>query len=91
MPCCGQQRAAARTNQVAPAVNPVSPVPLATLAPDPNDVAYFEFRGPKALIVIGAATGTRYYFTAPGKRLPIDARDRQSLSMVRQLIEVPSI
>jgi hypothetical protein len=64
-------------------------VPLA--APRQDDLTstpYFEYRGRSALIVIGGETGARYHFTEPGKRLAVDPRDRATLAIVTDLIEI---
>ena len=44
-----------------------------------------EYVGTSRLLVIGPATGRRYFFPQPGARLTVDVRDRTSLLTVPSL------
>jgi hypothetical protein len=89
--CCGQKRAAiAKTDAITQAPRTVAMPAVPGPAPvQPSTHPCFEYLGKTALIVIGPSTRTRYHFTEPGQRLPIDPRDRSSLVLIRQLAQVP--
>ena len=101
--CCGQNRTSVKPAIAPPIPKPVEParssVTVQSQVPPPGQsrspallhagpVAYFEYRGNTSLIAIGSATGTRYHFSGPGKRVAVDVRDRPSLAMVPMLAEV---
>jgi hypothetical protein len=44
--------------------------------------AVFRYEGRTSLLVIGRATGRRYFFDRAGSELAIDARDRVSVAQV---------
>jgi hypothetical protein len=50
----------------------------------------FEHRGTGALTVYGRVTGTRYHFTGPGARVPVDARDAAILDLVKEIERIGS-
>jgi hypothetical protein len=50
--------------------------------------AYFEYVGRTAITVVGAATGRRYQFAAPGAVVVVDPRDRRSVAQVPGLRQV---
>jgi hypothetical protein len=92
--CCGKKRAAMQAKPaVYPAVYPARRVqqPMPAAPPVQSGPGlYFEYRGRSALIVIGSVTRARYYFSESGKRLAVDSRDRASIRMIPQLVEVQS-
>jgi hypothetical protein len=56
-----------------------------------NSVAYFQYNGKTAMTVIGPVSKAAYRFHAPGRRVVVDLRDRQSLAAIPQLTEVRSL
>ena len=59
--------------------------PAPTAASRAASFASFQYVGSTALTVFGAASGTRYRFTAPGAIVRVDARDAASMSAVPNL------
>lgn len=82
MSCCGKMR-----QQFAQATS-AAPREATLHQPDRQFTIRFEYVGHTALTVIGAASGRRYRFDAPGARLVIDPRDRPSLALVPSLRQV---
>jgi hypothetical protein len=56
---------------------------------DPRPAVTFEYRGQTALTVVGTATRKLYWFSEPGARVDIHARDAESLDGVQHLRRVP--
>jgi hypothetical protein len=50
--------------------------------------AYFQYVGRTAATVTGGVTGARYHFARPGAVVPVDPRDRRSVSQVPVLRQV---
>ncbi len=98
MTCCGQKRAlaakptVAQTPKVANVVVQITqaaqPAARPPLVPPSDAAAHYEYRGPTPVIIIGAVTGARYFFSEPGERLTVDARDCPGLAMIPHLAEV---
>ena len=94
--CCGQNRTAVTQSQAArqaseqPLANQTLPSGISAVNPaaDQSAGTYFEYRGKTGLIAIGPATGTRYHFSSPGKRLAVDPRDRPGLAMIGLLAQI---
>lgn len=51
----------------------------------PGGNGLLEYVGTSRLLVVGPATGHRYFFPQPGARLAVDVRDRASLLTVPSL------
>ncbi len=81
MPCCGQ----------------VTVVSLKHALPGNNGIAkraarvtvHFQYTGRTGLTAVGPVSGMQYRFDGPGATLPVDARDRHSLSSVPNLRRIP--
>ena len=54
----------------------------------PGQFCVFEYTGNTPLIAVGGVTRARYYFCETSRRLRVDARDRDLLSMLKGLVEV---
>jgi len=76
--CCGNRRknAAPRIEQIA---QPPVPRPQAQAMRPPVS---FEYTGQTSLAVIGPITRAMYRFSAPGSRIPVDARDAPAVAAV---------
>ena len=87
MPCCGNQRAKLqgpiRTNNI-----PSRPAPGSEPRRVLRDRVFFKYLGQTGITVIGPATGKRYRFNGPGSIMEVDLRDRRSVALLSQLIEV---
>src|SRR4051794_30256772 len=102
MSCCGKNRVSAATRNVRSTSDSSSvasevltrsinlEIRESETVSQPNqssEAVYFECKT-SPLIVIGAVTGFRYFFSEAGERLAVDARDRYSLLMINDLVEV---
>jgi hypothetical protein len=92
--CCGRNRPTLpQTRRMAPAMRMGNPVNSGGAQPatPAKPVTYFQYNGRTALTVNGPVTGVTYRFHAPGRRVVVDLRDRQSLVAIPQLTEVRSL
>jgi len=48
----------------------------------------FEYQGRGAMTLVGAATRKIYWFSGPGARIEVHARDAESLATVPNLLRV---
>ena len=78
--CCGNQR---QQLSMARAAAPTAAPPARR-----RRTVRFRYVGATSLTALGAVTGTRYRFAAPGDELPVDPSDRRSLAAVPHLREI---
>jgi hypothetical protein len=88
--CCGRNRTMIQMRTPASASRTERP-PAAFVGRQRSNVAYFEYTGKTALIVVGSISRNRYRFAAPGSRLAVDLRDRKHLAAVPHLVPVLSL
>ena len=87
MPCCGNQRAKLQ-GQTRVSPTPSRPAPATEQRRVLRDRVYFKYLGGTGMTVIGPATSKRYRFNGPGSIVEVDLRDRRSVALLPQLLEV---
>lgn len=87
MPCCGNQRAKLQGPiRVSPV--PSRQAPASEQRRVLRDRVFFKYLGRTGMTVIGPATGKRYRFNGPGSIIEVDLRDRRSVALLPQLLEM---
>ena len=80
MSCCGRK---SEPVQAGPGISIRRPAPAL-----PAQSPVFQYTGPTSMAVIGPVSGLRYSFRATGERMPVDPRDRRSLTAVPHLRQI---
>lgn len=77
--CCGNRRKSTVASLPQRVEQRSGPLPQAEPARPPIS---FEYTGQTSLAVIGPFTRATYRFSAPGARVPVDARDAAAVAAV---------